>query len=52
MPFVFSTIGITQDEEKKTYSNCAVYDRVEIRKMTDYLLDLGHKKIAIITDSM
>lgn len=52
VPFVFSTIGVTHDGEKKTYSNVAVDDRVESRKMTDYLIGLGHRRIAIITECM
>lgn len=52
VPFVFSTIGIVQEEGKKTYSNIAVDDRAESRKMVDYLLDLGHRRIAIITEGM
>ena len=51
VPFVFCTIGTVQGGEKKrTYSNIAVDDRVESRKMVEYLLELGHKKIAIITE--
>ena len=50
VPFVFGTIGTVQDQGEKTYSNIAVDDRAESRKMVDYLLDLGHKKIAIITE--
>lgn len=50
VPFVFCTIGTVQDREEKVYSNIAVDDRAESRKMIDYLLDLGHKRIAIITE--
>lgn len=52
VPFVFSTIGIKASEVvgNKGYSNIAVDDRIESKKMTDYLLDLGHRKIAIITE--
>lgn len=52
VPFVFSTIGIVQDKNQKTYSNIAVDDRTESRRMIEYLLDMGHKKIAIITEGM
>ncbi len=52
VPFVFSTIGIVSGEGEKTYSNIAVDDRAESRKIVDYLLDLGHKRIAIITEGM
>ncbi len=52
VPFVFCTIGIVQGTEEKTYSNTSVDDWEESRKMVDYLLDLGHKRIAIITEGM
>lgn len=52
VPFVFSTIGIVQEEGEKTFSNIAVDDFEESRKMVDYLLDLGHRRIAIITEGM
>jgi len=50
VPFVFCTIGKVKDTEEKVYSNIAVDDRAESCKMTNYLLDLGHKRIAIITE--
>ncbi len=52
VPFIFSTIGVEKAEGSNTanYSNIAVDDRVESKKMTDYLLDLGHRRIAIITE--
>lgn len=51
VPFIFSTIGIKASEAVRTsYSNIAVDDRAESKKMTDYLLTLGHRKIAIITE--
>lgn len=52
VPFVFSTIGIKASEEadRTGYSNIAVDDRMESKKMTDYLLGLGHRRIAIITE--
>lgn len=51
VPFVFSTIGIVQESEKiRTYSNIAVDDRAESRKMINYLLDLGHRRIAIVVE--
>lgn len=52
VPFVFCTIGTVQDKGEKIYSNIAVDDRTESRKMIDYLLDLGHRKIAIITEGI
>lgn len=54
VPFIFSTIGLqTEDgngDSNIAYSNIAVDDRVESKKMTDYLLNLGHRRIAIITE--
>lgn len=52
VPFVFSTIGIeaSGDGNEAAYSNIAVDDRAESKKMTEYLLGLGHRKIAIITE--
>lgn len=52
VPFVFSTIGVGKpdNENKRSYSNIAVDDKLESKKMTDYLLGLGHRKIAIITE--
>lgn len=50
VPFVFCTIGTVHETGKKTYSNIAVNDRLESRRMVDYLLDLGHRRIAIITE--
>ncbi|MCM1387384.1 MAG: LacI family transcriptional regulator [Bacillus sp. (in: Bacteria)] len=52
VPFVFSTIGAKASEAADgiSYSNIAVDDRVESQKMTEYLLQLGHRRIAIITE--
>lgn len=47
-PFVFCTIGTQEQEGEPFYSNVSVDDREESRKMTEYLLSLGHKRIAII----
>ena len=50
VPFTSSAIGIDNFEQKGTakFSNIAVDDFLESRKMTDYLLDLGHRRIALI----
>lgn len=52
VPFVFSTIGMgmSEKENKRSYSNITVDDRLESKKMTDYLLNLGHRDIAIIVE--
>lgn len=52
VPFVFSAIGLAQVDEgkKKTYSNIAVDDCAESKKLVEYLIQMGHRKIAIITE--
>lgn len=49
VPFVLSTIGITKKFDKNIYSSVSVDDMNESYKMVNYLCQLGHKKIAIIT---
>lgn len=53
VPFIFSTIGIDISDRigRAEFSNIAVDDRIESKKMTEYLLDLGHRKIAFVTES-
>lgn len=52
VPFVFSTIGTVAEETgSKNYSNVSVDDRAESRKMTEYLIGLGHRRIAFITEN-
>lgn len=52
VPFIFATIGVTIPDRigKVEFSNIAVDDRLESKKMTEYLLNLGHRKIAIIAE--
>ncbi len=52
VPLVFSTIGIDISDwiGRAEFSNIAVDDRLESRKMTEYLLGLGHRRIAFITE--
>lgn len=52
VPFIFSAIGVDNFEQvgRAEFSNIAVDDFLESRKMTDYLLDLGHRRIALITE--
>lgn len=52
VPFIFSTIGVNILDRagKVEFSNIAVDDRVESEKMTEYLLGLGHRQIALITE--
>lgn len=53
VPFVFSTIGTVQDaRKKKVYSNIAVDDKAESKKMVNYLISLGHRNIAIIAEGV
>lgn len=49
VPFVFSTAGsIPGNISKNQYSNIGVDDHKESAKMIDYLIGLGHRKIAIV----
>ena len=49
VPFVFSTVSsIPENISKKLYSNISVDDRRESARMVDYLIGLGHTKIAIL----
>ena len=54
VPYIFCAISVeafAQAGEAK-FSNIAVDDCLESRKMTEYLLDLGHRRIAFITENM
>ncbi|MBD5134863.1 MAG: LacI family transcriptional regulator [Lachnospiraceae bacterium] len=48
VPFVLSTIGMTDLGAKKEFASVAVDDEGESFKIVDYLCSLGHKKIAIL----
>jgi LacI family transcriptional regulator len=50
VPFVFSTVGaaIPENINKDLYSHLSVDDRRESKRMVDYLIGLGHRRIAII----
>ena len=48
IPFVLSTIAMTDNVDKKLYSSVSVDDRYESRKIVDFLCENGHKKIAIL----
>ena len=52
VPIVFSTIGVDISDwtGKAGFSTISVDDRLESKKMTEYLLDLGHRRIAFITE--
>lgn len=52
VPFIFSTIGvdITDRIGRVEFSNIAVDDKLESKKMTEYLLELGHRNVAIIVE--
>lgn len=49
VPFVLSTIGTTQKLDKDICSSVSVDDFEESYKIVDYLCQIGHTKIAIIT---
>lgn len=49
VPFVLSTVGmIAEDQKLEYYSHVTVDDKKESYKATQYLIDMGHKDIAII----
>ena len=52
VPVIFSTVGsdISDELSKSAYSTVSVDDALESKKMTEYLIGLGHKKIAILTE--
>ncbi|MHA0857402.1 LacI family DNA-binding transcriptional regulator [Paenibacillus sp. CMAA1364] len=52
VPFVLSTIGMTEEFEPNDYSSVSVDDFKESYKMVDYLCQQGHRKIAIIAAPM
>lgn len=50
VPFVLSTVGaIAGDEDSSHYSHVAVDDARESYKATQYLIEMGHRDIAIIS---
>lgn len=49
VPYVFSTAAsVPENYDKQCYSSIGVDDRKESERMVDYLIELGHKRIAII----
>ena len=49
VPYVFSTAGmVSHNYDQQLYSSITVDDRKESCRMVEYLIELGHKKIAII----
>ena len=52
VPAVFATIGsdISDKLSRNSYSTVSVDDALESRKMTEYLIGLGHRKIAILSE--
>lgn len=48
VPFVLSTIAMTEKIDKNLYSSVSVDDINESRKAVDYLCSNGHNKIAIL----
>lgn len=52
VPFIFSTIGIDISDsiDRIEFSNITVDDKLESEKMTEYLLSLGHRQIAFVTE--
>lgn len=52
VPFIFSTVGVDISDKigKIEFSNIAVDDKLESKKVTEYLLNLGHRRIALVTE--
>ena len=52
VPVIFATIGsdISDNNIRNAYSTVSVDDAVESRKIVEYLIGLGHRKIAILTE--
>lgn len=51
VPFVLSTIAIEDEEEAKSYAQVSVDDVHEAERVTEYLIEKGHRKIAILAAS-
>jgi len=52
VPYIFSTVGTKPENlDKSMYSSVAVDDVAESYKIITYLLEQGHEKIAILTDT-
>lgn len=51
VPFVLSTVGVTDSVDHKRYAYVSVNDVVESRRLVQYLIEKGHRKIAIICAS-
>ena len=54
VPYIFCAISVEAFEQagEVKFSNIAVDDCLESKKMTEYLLDLGHRRIAFITENL
>lgn len=49
VPFVLSTVGRSADDaQQNDYARVAVDDEAESSKVVDYLLKMGHKRIAVV----
>ena len=48
IPFILSTIAMSDNVDKNLYSSVCVDDRKESEKVVNFLCDKGHKKIAIL----
>ena len=52
VPVIFATIGsdISENFNRNAYSTVSVDDALESHKMVEYLIGLGHRRIAILTE--
>lgn len=49
VPFVLSTIGQMEGEGRQKYASVSVDDTRESARMVEYLIEKGHRRIAIVT---
>lgn len=49
VPFVLSTVGPLEDDHKKKYVSVSIDDVKESGKIVEYLIENGHKQIAILS---
>lgn len=51
VPFVFCSVAVPDRKAFAEYSYVAIDDRAEAEKVTDYLIEQGRKRIALLSDA-
>lgn len=51
VPFVFCSVAVPDRKAFEEYSYVAIDDRAEAEKVTDYLIEQGRKRIALLSDA-